>query len=45
MARVTRWMIESGHAGIIGGKGLADLKRELGYQPVPQWSVARRLGR
>jgi hypothetical protein len=45
LARVTRWMIVAGRAGLVGGKGLAELKRELGYQSVPQWSIARRLGR
>lgn len=42
-ARILRWAIESGRAGVIGGKGLADLKAELGYVSVPQWLVLRRL--
>jgi hypothetical protein len=42
-ARFLRWAIESGRAGVIGGKGLVDLKCELGYASVPQWLVLRRL--
>jgi hypothetical protein len=42
-ARLLRWAIGSGRAGVIGGKGLADLKGELGYVSVPQWLVLRRL--
>ncbi|MEV6928959.1 hypothetical protein AB0M46_31320 [Dactylosporangium sp. NPDC051485] len=42
-ARILRWAIESGRAGVIGGKGLVELKCELGYEQVPQWLVLRRL--
>ncbi|WP_426504697.1 hypothetical protein ACPPVO_44865 [Dactylosporangium sp. McL0621] len=42
-ARILRWAIESGRAGVIGGKGLVELKCELGYEVVPQWLVLRRL--
>ncbi|WP_433076786.1 hypothetical protein ACQP1P_32830 [Dactylosporangium sp. CA-052675] len=41
-ARILRWAIESGRAGVIGGKGLVELKAELGYDIVPQWLVLRR---
>ncbi len=41
-ARVLQWVIGTGRQGIIGGKGLVDLKCRLGYRPVQQWSVARR---
>jgi hypothetical protein len=43
MGRVMRWLVESKRSGLIGGKGLAGLKREVGHQPIPQWSVVRRL--
>jgi hypothetical protein len=43
MGRIMRWLVESKRAGLIGGKGLPGLKRELGHQPIPQWSVLRRL--
>jgi len=42
-ARILRWAIESGRDGVIGGKGLVELKGELGYATVPQWLVLRRL--
>jgi hypothetical protein len=42
-ARVLQWVIGEGRQGIVGGKGLVDLKCKLGYRAVPQWSVARRL--
>jgi hypothetical protein len=43
MARVVRWSIETGHAALIGGKGLSALKRDLGFVAAPQWTVVRRL--
>jgi hypothetical protein len=43
MARVLRSAIESGREGVIGGKWHIDLKRELGYEIVPQWLVLRRV--
>ena len=43
MGRVMRWLVESKRAGLIGGKGLSGLKREVGHQSIPQWSVLRRL--
>jgi hypothetical protein len=39
-----RWVVESGRAGLISGKGLLHHKSEVGLRPVPQWSVLRRLG-
>lgn len=42
-ARVLQWVIGSGREGIIGGKGLVDLKVRLGYRAAPQWSIAHRL--
>lgn len=44
-ARVLMWAIGTGKRGVIGGKGLEDLKAKLGYRLVPQWSVARRPAR
>lgn len=43
MGRVMRWVVESKRAGLIGGKGRVDLKREVGHESLPQWSVLRRL--
>jgi hypothetical protein len=43
MARTMRWTIESGRAGLIGGKGRGSLKAEFGFEAVPQWTVVRRL--
>lgn len=42
-SRVMKWVIGSGRQGIVGGKGLVDLKVRVGYRAVPQWSIARRL--
>jgi hypothetical protein len=44
-ARVLQWVIGTGLHGVVGGKGLVDLKCQLGYRAVQQWSVARRPGR
>lgn len=43
MFRAMRWTIDSGRAGMIGGKGLNSLKAEFGFIPVPQWTVVRRI--
>lgn len=43
MGRLISWTIESGRPGLIGGMGLIERKVELGFRPVPQWSVLRSL--
>lgn len=43
MFRAMRWTIDSGRAGLIGGKGLDSLKSEFGFTPIPQWTVVRRV--
>lgn len=41
--RIIRWAVEAGRPLLIGGKGMAGLKAELGLTPEGQWTVVRRL--
>ena len=43
-ARVLKWVIGTGRDGVISGKGMIDLKVDLGHRAIPQWSVLRPMG-